>query len=94
MEKKMKKEYFTTEMFDAVNESASKNIARKRAEHKLDCAKDLLRDKYNNGEHEFRKANLVSNIKDLLWAILTIALAAEVVIAIFYTIIWVIMALR
>ena len=87
----MEKEYYTTEMFDAVNESASRSIARKKAEHKLDCAKNLLR---NNGEHEFQKANLVSEIKDLLWAILTIALAAEVVIAIFYTIIWVIMALR
>lgn len=91
MEKKIEKEYFTTEMFDAVNESASRNIARKKAEHKIDCVKILIRD---NGEHECQKANLVSNIKDLLWAILTVALAAEVVIAIFYTIIWVIMALR
>lgn len=86
--KKMEKEYFTTEMFDVVNESTSKNIARKKAECKLDRAKKLLRNEYNNGELEYLKTKWVSKIIYFLWGALSIALATGVLIAVFYVFIW------
>lgn len=84
----MEKEYFTTEMFDVVNESTSKNIARKKAECKLDRAKKLLRNEYNNGELEYLKTKWVSKIIYFLWGALSIALATGVLIAVFYVFIW------
>ena len=91
--KKMEKEYFTTEMFDVVNESTSKNIARKKAECKLNLAKKLLKSEYDNEELEYLKTKWVSKIAYFFWGTLSIALATGVIIAIFYAIIWVIMKL-
>ena len=89
----MEKDRLNTELFAAINDSADKMEARRKAECKLDRAKKLLKSEYDNEELEYLKTTWVSKIAYFLWGTLSIALATGVIIAIFYAIIWVIMKL-
>lgn len=85
----MEKEYFKTDMFNNVNESSTKNLARKSAEKKMDDARLRMYEEYEEFE-KYKASKLKGAIFQKLWDVffgaVSIALATSIMLFIFYVI--------